>query len=170
MSLSPCCLKIGSFAKGTPAGKIEEFNGKDTYITGDKNSKAAILLVADVFGISLVNTQILADKLAKGVGATVYIPDYFDGEDLVKQGMLEGKKVDVPALIGKVSRCKCEPDDARTSHLTDSLFSYHSVRSSRASLEEDFRRRSRNPQASTRSQNRRRRLLLGCDFSSSFRF
>lgn len=108
MSLSPCCLKIGSFAKGTPAGKFEKLNGKDTYITGDKNSKAAILLVADVFGISLVNTQILADKLAKGVGATVYIPDYFDGEDLVKQGMLEGKKVDVPALIGKVSRCKCE--------------------------------------------------------------
>lgn len=47
------------------------------------------------------NNKVLADKYAQGTGAAVYLPDYFDGEDLVKQGMLEGKKVDVPALIGK---------------------------------------------------------------------
>lgn len=53
MSLSPCCLKIGSFDKGTPAGKIEKIGGLDTYVTGNTSSKSAILLVADVFGISL---------------------------------------------------------------------------------------------------------------------
>ncbi|CAO1617816.1 unnamed protein product [Sympodiomycopsis kandeliae] len=101
MSLSPCCLKIGSFDKGTPAGKIEKFSGRDTYITGDKNSKSAILFIHDVWGNSLNNSRILADKYAKGTGATVYIPDYFDGEDFVKQGVLEGKKPDLPAFLGK---------------------------------------------------------------------
>lgn len=53
MSLGPCCLKVGSFDKGTPAGKVEKIGGRDTYVTGNTNSKAAILFVADVFGISL---------------------------------------------------------------------------------------------------------------------
>lgn len=103
MSLSPCCLKVGSFAKGNPAGSFEKLGDRNCYVTGNKQSKAAILLVADVFGCSLVNTQVLADKYAQGTGAAVYIPDYFNGEDLVKQGMLEGKQVDIPAFLGKVS-------------------------------------------------------------------
>ena len=101
MSLGPCCLKVGSFDKGTPAGKIEKLGGRDTYITGDRNSKSAVLFVADVFGLSLNNNRVLADKIARGTGGAVYLPDYFDGEDLVKQGALEGKQVDIPALIGK---------------------------------------------------------------------
>lgn len=60
MSLSPCCLKVGSFAKGTPAGKIEKLGGRDCYITGNRQSKAAILLVADVFGISLGEHELAA--------------------------------------------------------------------------------------------------------------
>lgn len=102
MSFS-CCLKVGSFAKGTPKGSIEKIDGKDTYVTGDKNSKAAILIVHDVFGISLVNTKVLADKYAETVGAAVYLPDFFEGNDFVQQGVLEGKKVDVPTFIGQVS-------------------------------------------------------------------
>ncbi|PWN28343.1 alpha/beta-hydrolase [Jaminaea rosea] len=101
MSLSPCCLQIGSFHKGTPAGKMTKLDGKDTYVTGNSDSSSAILFIADVFGISLNNSKILADKYAEGTGATVYLPDYFDGKDLVAQGMLEGKSVDIPAFLAQ---------------------------------------------------------------------
>ena len=46
MSLSPCCLQVGSFDKGTPAGKMTKLDGKDTYVTGDTKSKSAILFIA----------------------------------------------------------------------------------------------------------------------------
>lgn len=101
MSLSSCCLDV-KFTPSTPAqGKVEKLAGVDTYVTGDTNSKSAILFIADVFGISLHNSRLLADKYAKGLGAAVYIPDYFDGNDLVKQGILEGKSVDIPGFLGK---------------------------------------------------------------------
>ncbi|CAD6911156.1 unnamed protein product [Tilletia controversa] len=88
MSLSSCCFK-GHFHKGTPKGQIVPLgsDNRKTYVSGPEPAQAsgAILIVADVFGMSLNNTQIIADHYAEKTGARVYVPDFFDGGDLFKQ-------------------------------------------------------------------------------------
>ncbi len=76
-TMNECCT-TGFLWNGTPAGRIDKLLDKPAYIAGD-NSKRAILLVHDVFGWSLNNTRLLADHYAKEVGATVYLPDFFEG-------------------------------------------------------------------------------------------
>lgn len=59
-----------------------------------------------MFGKTLINTRLLADKYADSIGARVYIPDFFDGQDLQKQ-MESNPNFDrskaVPALLEKFS-------------------------------------------------------------------
>ncbi|KAL8969058.1 MAG: hypothetical protein Q9183_002175 [Haloplaca sp. 2 TL-2023] len=81
---SSCCL-TGFPWTGTPTGQESKINltclGKDvdTYVAGADTEKA-ILIVADAYGWTFTNTRVLADCFAKEVGATVYIPDFFDKE------------------------------------------------------------------------------------------
>ncbi|PWN37580.1 alpha/beta-hydrolase, partial [Meira miltonrushii] len=79
-----CCIKA-NYHTGKPVGHETKFAGLDTYITGSESADKAILIIPDVFGITLVNTRLLADKYAESVGARVYVPDFFDGQDLQKQ-------------------------------------------------------------------------------------
>lgn len=117
--------------QGTPTGTIGEIGGLKTYIaTGghkeledDKNVKSVVYFIADVHGITLNNNKILADRFAKEIGAKcvltfffsfcdmltlscdyrVYLPDFFDGEDLTVQAPTpEARaKFDLGAFIGK---------------------------------------------------------------------
>ncbi|KAE8223860.1 hypothetical protein CF319_g3157 [Tilletia indica] len=102
MSLSPCCFK-GHFHKGTAKGQIVEIgpDNRRTYVSGPEPAQAsgAILIIADVFGISLNNTRIIADNYAEKTGARVYIPDFFDGRDLYTQ--LDGHSPGSPEAQAK---------------------------------------------------------------------
>ncbi|KAI1658837.1 dienelactone hydrolase family protein [Daldinia decipiens] len=78
MSYSKCCLK-GFQWSGTPCGKTGKIADLNTYIAGD-NADAAVLLIHDVFGWTFPNLRLLADHFAREINATVYLPDFFDGE------------------------------------------------------------------------------------------
>lgn len=80
MSTSKCCYQ-GFEWEGTPTGQISKLANNDVYIAGDSNaSDIAILYVADMFGWTFKNNRLLADHIAREVGATVYVPDFFAGE------------------------------------------------------------------------------------------
>ncbi|KAF3924667.1 hypothetical protein AA313_de0205196 [Arthrobotrys entomopaga] len=67
----------------TPDGKFEEIFGRRTYVTPspDGSKTKAIIYITDMFGVDLMNHQLMADTYAKG-GFYVYMPDFLDGDGL----------------------------------------------------------------------------------------
>ncbi|KAK2792686.1 hypothetical protein FQN51_001605 [Onygenales sp. PD_10] len=86
MSFSSCCLK-GFEWDGTPAGRIGKLGGNDAYITGD-NPDRAVLHIHDAFGWTFPNARLLADHYAREANATVYVPDFFGGEVLSAEAII----------------------------------------------------------------------------------
>ena len=102
--MSNCCLR--SFAwEGTPTGQVSKLGNHDTYIAGN-NSDRAVLLVHDALGWTFPNIRLLADHYAAEVDATVYVPDFFDGEVLPFEPILEGRfhEVDFAGFTSRNSR------------------------------------------------------------------
>lgn len=103
--MSECC-KAGFLWNGTPTGKETTLGKNKAYVTGG-NTDVAILIVHDVFGWTLNNARLLADHYAKEADATVYLPDFFDGE-VVTPEMLEdperAKTFDLMGFIGRHSK------------------------------------------------------------------
>ncbi|UZJ53884.1 hypothetical protein CBS101457_003204 [Exobasidium rhododendri] len=88
-----CCVKV-HYHKGTPVGTETKIGNIDTYVTGSESSGKVLLMVADVYGWKLNNTRVLADRYAEAIGARVYLPDYFNGNDLLAlQEKEPGKEV-----------------------------------------------------------------------------
>ncbi|ORY64785.1 Alpha/Beta hydrolase protein [Pseudomassariella vexata] len=110
MSLSSCCL-TGFTWDGTPAGTVGKLCNNDTYIAG-KNPSAAILLVHDAFGWTFPNVRLLADHYAREADATVYVPDFFGGEILSTQLLLEGRyeEIGIADFIKRNGRGVREPE------------------------------------------------------------
>jgi len=111
MSQHDCC-KSGYKWDGNPEGHEGVLANNKAYITGT-NKDAAILIVHDAFGWTLINTRILADHFAKEANATVYLPDFFGGEvlnqDLLTSAFGKGDqeamaKLDVPGFLAKNSK------------------------------------------------------------------
>ncbi|KAK5048020.1 hypothetical protein LTR84_006210 [Exophiala bonariae] len=100
--MSSCC-KTGFKWDGKPVGTESTIAGLKTYTTGS-NENVAILIVADIFGWTLTNARLLADHYAKEADATVYIPDFYDGE-VIGPEMLEdpekAKEFDLMAWVGR---------------------------------------------------------------------
>ncbi|KAK3197079.1 hypothetical protein GRF29_1536g547565 [Pseudopithomyces chartarum] len=78
--ITECCIS-GFQWDGTPTGKEGKIADTETYIVGNHN-KVAILVVADLFGWTFTNTRLLCDAYATEADATVYLPDFFGGEVL----------------------------------------------------------------------------------------
>lgn len=78
MSVSQCCV-TGFEWDGEPKGHTIAFptSSNQAYVTGDSSS-AAILFICDLFGLGFRNNRLLADALARDVGATVYVPDLYE--------------------------------------------------------------------------------------------
>ncbi|KXN86725.1 Protein AIM2 [Leucoagaricus sp. SymC.cos] len=83
MSLCKDCV-TGVRHEGTPEGKIETVNGVKVYIATPKvdyPKDKALLFLTDVFGLDLINNQLLADDFARN-GFYTIIPDYLNGDPL----------------------------------------------------------------------------------------
>lgn len=80
-----CCFKTVDHS-GTSVGTLEELNGVNTYITGDRSSERVIIFLADVFGPVYINSQLLADSYAKN-GYLVVIPDIYFGDYVPEAGL-----------------------------------------------------------------------------------
>jgi hypothetical protein len=72
---SKCC-STGFEWEGKPSGQTIPFptSSNQAYKTGTL-SAIAILFICDLFGWEFHNNRLLADRLARWVGATVYVPD-----------------------------------------------------------------------------------------------
>jgi hypothetical protein len=75
MPNSRCCA-TGFEGVGKPIGQTVPFptSSNQAYKTGI-SSTVAILFICDLFGWEFRNTRLLADHIARSVGATVYVPD-----------------------------------------------------------------------------------------------
>lgn len=99
MSVQRCCV-TGFQWDGTTSGRISKIGDVDTYIAGD-NPDSAVLIVPDLFGWAFANIRLLADHYAKEANVTVYVPDFFQGDSLPLDLMLEGKydEVDLAGFL-----------------------------------------------------------------------
>ncbi|KAL9611121.1 MAG: hypothetical protein Q9167_004225 [Letrouitia subvulpina] len=100
--MSQCCLS-GFQWSAEPSGKEEKLEAVSTYTAGS-NRDAAIIIVHDIFGWTFPNARLLADHFAEEANATVYLPDFFEGE-IVSEDMLldpeKSKTFDLKAFIGR---------------------------------------------------------------------
>ena len=74
----------GVLHEGTPAGREETIHGLMTYVTDPPSGVAAkgiVVIIPDLFGWSLNNSRVLADRYAERGGYTVYLPDFMDGTE-----------------------------------------------------------------------------------------
>ncbi|KAF8038085.1 hypothetical protein BT93_B0824 [Corymbia citriodora subsp. variegata] len=79
MSGPQCCGNRPTLDPSSGVGRVEQLGGLDAYVVGLRDSKLAILLMADIFGYEAPNLRKLADKVA-AAGFYVVVPDYFYGD------------------------------------------------------------------------------------------
>ncbi|KAI6040300.1 dienelactone hydrolase family-domain-containing protein, partial [Pisolithus marmoratus] len=80
MSCSDCAA--GQEYKGSPQGKTQNLGGVSCYVgtpTGKYDHKKALILLTDMFGLTLSNNLLLVDDFAKKGYLTV-APDYLNGD------------------------------------------------------------------------------------------
>jgi dienelactone hydrolase len=71
----------GTLATETPTGTEVTLHGLRTYVSlPNGQPKAVIVVISDMFGWTLPNSRLLADKYAKNGGFLVYLPDFTSGE------------------------------------------------------------------------------------------
>lgn len=112
MSTSKCCYQ-GFEWEGTPTGQISKLANNDVYIAGDSSaSDIAVLYVADMFGWTFKNNRLLADHIAREVGATVYVPDFFAGEVIDSELLINDRwdKIDLAGFGYRHRREVREPE------------------------------------------------------------
>lgn len=92
-----CCAQ-GTVHVGKTAGFETKLAGLDVYVVHPTSASAeasadapprttahggsALILLHDMFGWKLPNSRLLADRFAAAMGVTVYLPDFFRGEQL----------------------------------------------------------------------------------------
>jgi len=96
MSFCPNCVK-GVTHEGTPKGKFEVIGGIRSYVatpTKDYPKDKVLLFLTDVFGVDLVNSQLLADDFAEN-GFKTIVPDYLNGDPIAPDAMNPGSNFDI---------------------------------------------------------------------------
>ncbi|KAH7038962.1 putative endo-1,3-1,4-beta-D-glucanase [Macrophomina phaseolina] len=109
--MGDCCIK-GFHWDAKPKGRDGKLAGRDCYITGS-NANVAIMIIHDLFGWTFSNTRILADHYAREVDATVYIPDFFGGEIIPVELIIDKSRwpdINLPAFIARNSKTVREPE------------------------------------------------------------
>ncbi|KAJ6510633.1 Alpha/Beta hydrolase protein [Mycena sanguinolenta] len=74
----PDCFR-GSVLDGEPTGIISDFDGAYFASGGNPQSKRAIILLTDGFGLKIKNPKIMADEFAMRLKCDVWVPDLFAG-------------------------------------------------------------------------------------------
>ncbi|TRM64789.1 dienelactone hydrolase [Schizophyllum amplum] len=101
MSFCKDCVR-GVRWDGTPAGKIEKINGVDCYVAtpeSDYPKDKVLLFLTDIFGVPLVNSQLVADDFANN-GFKVVMPDYLNGDPVPADGLSPTNNFDLMAWFG----------------------------------------------------------------------
>ncbi|KAJ5779262.1 Alpha/Beta hydrolase protein [Penicillium paradoxum] len=109
--MSECCLK-GFRWEAQPKGYESKLADNNCYVT-QSTSEIAIILIHDLYGWKFRNTRLLADHYAEEINATVYVPDFFGGEELpldILEDQSQWHKLDLPEFMGRNSKKIREPE------------------------------------------------------------
>ena len=71
--MGECCLR-GFRWNAPPAGKEGKIGDSNTYIAGDNND-TAVIIITDLYGWKFSNIRLLADHYAEEADVTAFVPD-----------------------------------------------------------------------------------------------
>ncbi|KAG0680626.1 hypothetical protein C6P40_000907 [Pichia californica] len=85
-----CCAKV-TLHSGKPQGSIEKIGNLNCYVTSNFNfnSEKYLFIFPDIFGIELVNTQLVADKFSDCLNYPVIIIDIVNNDPFKLDGLLD---------------------------------------------------------------------------------
>ncbi|KAI0077963.1 alpha/beta-hydrolase [Panus rudis PR-1116 ss-1] len=89
--------------EGSPEGKFEEIGGVRSYVATpsmDYPKDKVLLYLTDVFGVDLVNHQLLADDFARN-GFKTIIPDILNNDPIPPDALNPGSTYDLGAWLAK---------------------------------------------------------------------
>ncbi|KAF8133941.1 dienelactone hydrolase endo-1,3,1,4-beta-D-glucanase [Boletus edulis] len=90
----PDCIR-GSILDGTPSGTVKQVDGIDAYFVSgvsEPTSKSfSVVLLTDVFGLEVVNSKLIADRIASALACDVWVPDLFNGQPAIKPDSMEAQ-------------------------------------------------------------------------------
>ncbi|KAI9462234.1 dienelactone hydrolase endo-1-3,1,4-beta-D-glucanase [Boletus coccyginus] len=90
----PDCFR-GSILDGIPSGTIKEVGGVDAYFVSGASEPTSktfgVIYLTDAFGLALVNSKLIADKIANVLACDVWVPDLFDGQPMAKLDSLDAQ-------------------------------------------------------------------------------
>ncbi|KAF0922950.1 hypothetical protein E2562_002187 [Oryza meyeriana var. granulata] len=85
MASPQCCANPPTLNPAGGEGKVvDSFGGIKAYVSGAAESKAAVVLVSDVYGFEAPNLRKIADKVASS-GYFVVVPDFLHGDPFVPE-------------------------------------------------------------------------------------
>ncbi|KAL1543198.1 endo-1,3 1,4-beta-D-glucanase-like protein [Salvia divinorum] len=82
MSGAQYCENPPAPSSGSGNGKVEEFGGLSSYISGPADSNAAVILISNALGYEVPNLRKIADKVG-AAGFHAVVPDFFHGDPYV---------------------------------------------------------------------------------------
>ncbi|KAJ7644112.1 Alpha/Beta hydrolase protein [Roridomyces roridus] len=106
----PDCFR-GNVIEGEPTGVMREDLGAYLAAGPPGNTKRAIILLTDLFGLQLKNSKILADNFSAQLQCDVWVPDFFKGrpicvpEQLTAMPQKAGDKLGFLGLLQLVWAC-----------------------------------------------------------------
>ena len=78
----PDCIR-GSILDGAPSGTVKKVDSVDAYFVSGVSKPMpktfGVIFLNDAFGLELVNSKLIADKIAKVLACDDWVPDLFDG-------------------------------------------------------------------------------------------
>ncbi|XP_047094188.1 endo-1,3;1,4-beta-D-glucanase-like [Lolium rigidum] len=83
MASPQCCANPPTLSPAAGEGKVlDSFGGIRAYVAGAQDSKAAVVLISDVYGFEAPILRNIADKVASS-GYFVVVPDFLHGDPFV---------------------------------------------------------------------------------------
>ncbi|KAL9995389.1 putative dienelactone hydrolase, alpha/Beta hydrolase [Helianthus debilis subsp. tardiflorus] len=88
MSGPACCDNPPGVSSGEESGQIKKIASLNSYVSGNPDSKLAVLLISDIYGYEAPKLRIIADKVA-AAGYYVVVPDMFFGDPFIPKSNLQ---------------------------------------------------------------------------------
>ncbi|XP_024980294.1 endo-1,3;1,4-beta-D-glucanase-like [Cynara cardunculus var. scolymus] len=88
MSGPECCENPPAPASGVESGDIQQIASLNSYVSGNPDSKIAVLLISDIYGYGAPKLRKVADKAASA-GYYVVVPDFFHGDPMTPETRIE---------------------------------------------------------------------------------